>query len=77
MNVIVRIGNCSDTIYAQTISTMLSASAKARGSGVAVRTPEYLTKKMEEGKTVIALDGKNVIGFCYMETWEHGKYVAN
>ncbi|HUH46816.1 MAG TPA: GNAT family N-acetyltransferase, partial [Arenibacter sp.] len=62
---------------AETISIMLSESAKARGSGVAVRTPEYLTKKIEEGKAVIALDGEKIVGFCYMETWEHGKYVAN
>jgi hypothetical protein len=33
---------------------------------------------MEEGKAVIALmpDG-TWVGFCYIEAWEHGKYVAN
>lgn len=77
MNIIIRIANSADTIYAQTISSMLSQSAKARGSGVALRTPEYLAKKMEEGKAVVALDGKDIVGFCYMETWEHEKYIAN
>jgi hypothetical protein len=32
---------------------------------------------MEEGKAVIALDGENLVGFCYIETWGHGQYVAN
>lgn len=77
MNIIIRIANSSDTIYAKAISRMLSESAKARGSAVALRTPEYLATKMEEGKAVLALDGEIVVGFCYMETWEHEKYVAN
>lgn len=40
--------------------------------------PEYVAKKMEEGKAVIALhkDGRWA-GFCYIETWGHGDYVAN
>ena len=55
----------------------MEASAKARGTGIAKRSPEYLSQKMDEGKAVIALtvDGKWV-GFCYIETWE-GEYVAN
>lgn len=77
MNVIIRIANSADTIYAQTISSMLSESAKARKTGIAPRTPAYLAEKMEEGKAVVALDGEKVVGFCYMETWEHKKYVAN
>lgn len=77
MDIIIRIANGSDIIYAQTIATMLSESAKARRTGIAPRTPEYLAEKMEEGKAVVALDGEKIVGFCYMETWEHGKYVAN
>ena len=55
----------------------MEASAKARGTGIAKRSPEYLSQKMDEGKAVIAIskDGK-WIGFCYIETWE-GEYVAN
>ena len=32
---------------------------------------------MEQGDAVIALDGDNFAGFCYIETWDHGKFVAN
>src|SRR3954466_7872039 len=56
----------------------MEASAKARGTGIAKRNPEYIENKMLEGKAVIAVtaDGKWV-GFCYIETWSHGEYVAN
>ena len=64
--------------YAQVIVEEMALSAKARGTGIAKRSPEYIKLKMEEGKAVIATtsDGEWV-GFCYVETWEHGKFVAN
>ena len=55
----------------------MESSAKARGTGIAKRSPEYIENKMEEGKAVIALtkDG-DWVGFCYIEVWK-GEYVAN
>jgi len=56
----------------------MAESAKARGTGIARRSPEYIQAKMNEGKAVIALtDDGTWVGFCYIEAWEHGKYVAN
>lgn len=56
----------------------MESSAMARGTGIAKRSPEYIEQKIDEGKAVIAVtrDGKWV-GFCYIETWSHGQYVAN
>ncbi len=55
----------------------MESSAKARGTGIAKRSPEYVAQKMEEGKAVIALTKEGEwVGFCYIETWE-GEYVAN
>lgn len=66
------------TKYAQTICNEMESSAKARGTGIAKRTAEYIENKMNEGKAVIALSKKGEwAGFCYIETWEHGKYLAN
>lgn len=64
-------------IYSQIIVDEMEASAKVRGTGIAKRSPDYISQKMEEGKAVIALakDG-TWVGFCYIETWE-GEYVAN
>ena len=56
----------------------MEASAKARGTGIAQRSPEYVAGKMEEGKAVIAhLEDGTWIGFCYIEAWGHDKFVAN
>ena len=63
--------------YAQTICNEMESSAKARGTGIAKRDPQYLVKKMEDGKSVIALKGDEVVGFCYIEAWDHGRYVVN
>lgn len=63
--------------YASIICDTMEASAKVRGTGIAKRTPEFIMEKMEEGNAIIALDGENFVGFSYVQTWEHGKYVAN
>lgn len=55
----------------------MEASAKARGTGIAKRSPEYVAQKIDEGKAVIAVTTNGEwVGFCYIETWE-GEYVAN
>lgn len=76
--IIIRVANSGDTQYAETITTEMEQSAKARGTGIAKRSPEYIANKMNEGKAVIALakDG-TWVGFCYIETWSHGAFVAN
>ncbi|WP_290568134.1 GNAT family N-acetyltransferase, partial [Leeuwenhoekiella sp. UBA6783] len=63
--------------YAQYICDTIAESAKVRGTGIAKRTPEYVITKMENGNAVIALDGEKFAGFCYIEAWGHGKFVAN
>jgi hypothetical protein len=64
--------------YAQQICDEMAESAKARGTGIAQRSPEYVANKMLEGKAVIALHKKGTwAGFCYIETWSHGDFVAN
>ena len=75
---IVRLATPDDTKYAETITREMEESAKARGTGIAKRSPEYIIKKIEEGKSVIAVTQDGTwVGFCYIEAWEHGKYVAN
>ena len=63
--------------YAQIICDTIEASALLRGTGIAKRTPEYIEKKMINQDAVIALDGEKFAGFCYIESWEHEKYVAH
>lgn len=76
--IIIRVANIADTHYAQQITDEMEASAKARGTGIAKRSPDYVAKKMLEGKAVIALtNNAEWVGFCYIEEWSHGKFVAN
>ena len=77
-NIIIRVANIGDIQYAAPITDEMESSAKARGTGIAKRSPAYIEQKILEGKAVIAVtpDG-GWVGFCYIEAWEHGKFVAN
>lgn len=67
-----------DVQYAEQICNEMESSAKVRGTGIAKRSPSYLIEKMIEGKAIIALTTEgDWVGFCYIETWSHGEYVAN
>jgi N-acetylglutamate synthase-like GNAT family acetyltransferase len=76
--IIVRVAHSGDVHYSTAITDEMASSAKARGTGIAKRSPEYVAKKIEEGKSVIAhtQDG-TWVGFCYIEAWQHGQFVAN
>ena len=77
-NIIIRVATAADSKYATIITDEMASSAKARGTGIAKRSPEYVEQKILEGKSVIAVttDG-DWVGFCYIEVWEHNKFVAN
>lgn len=75
---IVQVALPEHRVFAEEICNEMAESAKARGTGIAKRTPEYVASKIDEGKAVIAFhkDG-SWAGFCYIETWSHGQFVAN
>lgn len=73
----VMVADASHEIYVDTILETITAAAKVRGTGIAKRTHEYLTQKMREGKAIIALNGDEFAGFCYIESWGNKQYVAN
>ncbi len=65
-------------IYVEEIRNEMEDSAKKRGTGIAKRSSEYLGKKIMEGNSIIAIDENGTwAGFCYIETWTNGEYVAN
>ncbi len=75
---IVQTANENHLRYAETICAEMEESAKKRGTGIAKRSPVYIMEKMIEGKAIIATTQSGEwVGFCYIETWEHGKFVAN
>jgi N-acetylglutamate synthase-like GNAT family acetyltransferase len=77
-HIIVRVATPDDIHYSNTITDEMESSAKARGTGIAKRSPAYVELKMQEGKAVIAVtDQGDWVGFCYIEAWGHEKFVAN
>ena len=62
--------------YAQEVSDALAEAAKGRGTGLAQRSAAYIDEKIAQGKAVIALYKEELAGFCYVESWEHERYVA-
>ncbi len=74
----IQVASAQHVDYATQICDEMAESAKARGTGIAQRSPQYVADKMLEGKAVIALHKNGTwAGFCYIETWSHGDFVAN
>ncbi|MBQ3209083.1 MAG: GNAT family N-acetyltransferase [Alistipes sp.] len=63
-------------VYVEQICRLIYESALQRGTGIAKRSPEYISTKISGGKAVVALDGDRLVGFSYIECWGHGDYVA-
>ena len=75
--VIVEIASEKHLKYVPEILKTIEDATKVRGTGIAKRKPEYVEQRIKEGKAIIAMDGDNFVGFCYIECWEHGEFVAN
>ncbi len=71
------IANKSHTVYADIRCKTIEDAAQVRGTGIAKRKPAYVANKMQNGNAVIALENGKFAGFCYIEKWGHGKFVAN
>lgn len=77
MNVSINIAQEEHYKFAQEICDTMEASALLRGTGIAKRSPEYIQKKMQNHDAIIALENGKFAGFCYIESWQHGQFVAN
>ncbi len=77
MNVKIHIANDNYVGYAQEICDLIYESAQARGTGIAKRSSEYVANKLREGRAVVALDDDKLVGFAYIETFSHKRFVAN
>jgi len=74
--VIVQVASEEHIRYVDEILETIADAAKVRGTGIAKRKADYLTKKIQEAKAVIALCGERFVGFSYIETWEGKHYVT-
>ena len=78
MHIDVLVADSSHVKYADEICEEILLSARERGTGIARRTPEYVSEKILAGKAVIAIaEDCRFAGFSYIETWGGKQYVAN
>ena len=75
--IIITKANISHSKYSKAICDMIEQASIARGTGIAKRKPEYISKKISEGKAIIAIHYDKVVGFCYIEDWQNKEYIAN
>lgn len=76
-NITIRIADKRDLLHAETISEWYIKSSKERGTGIAMRSPEYLITKINNGNAIIAFVDEVLAGFCYIEVFSSGEYVSN
>ncbi len=75
--IVVQAALVEHTSFSEEISQLIEVSALQRGTGIAKRTPQYISNKIKEGKAIIALVNNELAGFCYIESWGDKSYVAN
>ncbi|MFB6320337.1 GNAT family N-acetyltransferase [Saccharicrinis sp. FJH54] len=73
----VKVASDEHLVFVDDILSTIAAAAKVRGTGIAKRSPDYIADKIREGKAIIALHENKFVGFCYIETWQGKKFVAN
>jgi hypothetical protein len=77
-NINITIASEEHLAFVPEIEKALYEASLQKGTGIAVRSTEYLTGKIQDGKAVIALSAEGQwAGFCYIESWGHNRFVAN
>jgi len=77
-NFVITVAEEKHLFYVKAIENAIIEASRVKGTGLAKRSREYLSAKINEGKAVIAYTSdEEFAGFCYIESWEHKKFVAN
>jgi len=75
---IIKFADATDLPLVGFIKDAIIHASEQKGTGIAVRSSEYITGKILEGKAIIAKTETGIwAGFCYIESWGHNRFVAN
>lgn len=78
LDIIITIASKEHLAMIPQIEEGLFIASQQKGTGIAVRSQDYLTEKIMQGKAILAYSSTGEwAGFCYIESWDHNKYVAN
>lgn len=76
--IIIKFADTSDLVYVDNVKDAILKASEEKGTGIAVRSSEYITGKILEGKAIMAKTESGIwAGFCYIESWGHNRFVAN
>jgi len=71
----VRESGPGDVHFAEAASALIDAVADEYD--IARRSPDWLAKKIEQGKAGLAVEDGVLVGFGYWSDWEGGKFVSH
>jgi len=75
---IIKFADASDLVFVENVRDAILKASEQKGTGIAVRSAEYITGKIMEGKAIMAKTVTGMwAGFCYIESWGHNRFVAN
>lgn len=76
--IIIKFADSSDLVFVDNVKNAILFASEQKGTGIAVRSAEYITGKIMEGKAIMAKTESGIwAGFCYIESWGHNRFVAN
>jgi hypothetical protein len=76
-NIEIVVANASHVEFAEQICAEIEAAALLRGTGIAKRDPLLIRKKIENSQAIIALDGNELVGFCYIQLWSNNEMASS
>lgn len=76
--IIIKFADTTDLVFVEDVKEAIFKASEEKGTGIAVRSAEYITGKILEGKAIMAkTENGEWAGFCYIESWGHNRFVAN
>jgi hypothetical protein len=76
--IIVRVSTITDLIYVQTITEEIERASADPSTSILKRSASLIAEKIMTGNAVIAVTNNGKwVGFCYLQTWSKGEFVAN
>ncbi|MFL5787389.1 MAG: N-acetyltransferase [Flavisolibacter sp.] len=75
---VIRVSNKNDLRYVQTIVNEIELASTDPSTSILKRSPQLIASKLENGEAIIAVTKSGTwVGFCYLQLWSEGKFVAN
>jgi hypothetical protein len=76
--IIVRVANITDLTYVNRITEEIEKASADSSTSILKRSASLIAEKLISGNAVIAVTNTGKwVGFCYLQKWSDGEFVAN